>query len=216
MAVETIDFTGTNDDPWPSGWTFDLPSGSGPTTSIQGNRGRGTTSTAARDLYAVRTADSLLDSDVTFVMAATTATAGPADMIGPVSRYASASVCYRARARYDNNTIELTRNGTQVGTFQPNGGAGYDAAWRIRLRTTVSGSDALVQVRYWEASAAEPGTWQIEYTDTAPLSAGKCGVFYNFQTSGVQYDIDDYVRDDLVSGEAHTRTITRVVSTHTG
>jgi hypothetical protein len=216
MTTETLTFTGTNGDPWPSGFTMDLPSGSGPTTSIQGNRGRATTGTAARDLYAVRTADSLSQSDVTVLMAATSATSGPVDMAGLLSRYTSSSVCYRARARYDASSVQLTRNGTQVGTVTVNGGAGHFSAWRMRLRTTIDGANARVQVRYWQDGASEPGTWDIDYTDTSPLSAGKCGLYFNLETNAVTFDVDDYVRDDLVAGgTSHTRTISRVVQTVT-
>ena len=202
MTIETIDFTGTDTDPWPSGFTFDRPGGTEIAGTIQSNRGRVSTTVGGRDMFAVRTADSLSESDVTMVMASTNAVGGSGLHIGLLSRYTSASVCYRARGRYDTGTVELTRNGTQVGTFQVNGGGGFDATWRVRLRTTVSGSDALVQVRYWEASASEPGTWDIEYTDTAPLSAGKCGIFADIGTNTLTVDVDDYVRDDLAGSGA--------------
>lgn len=237
MTTETVTFTGTNGDAWPAGFSFDV-SASGPTTSIQSNRGRATTSNASRDLYATRTADALLESDSTFLMAATSAVNGPGNMVGLVSRYASSSVCYRCRGRYNDSAVELTRNGVQVGIVTINGGAGLDSAWRLRMRTTVSGSDALVKVRYWQDGTAEPGTWNIEYTDTSPLSAGRSGFFFNLETLGVTFDVDDYERDDLVAGTPHaqsitdaeglvddvsyteglgqSRSISRVLSTHTG
>ena len=92
---------------------------------------------------------------------------------GAVVRYASSSSCYRARVNYGSGNLEVARNGTQVGSYGIVSTEGFIAtSWKIRLRVTVSGSDALVQARYWASTNSEPGTWQVEYTDTSPLSAG--------------------------------------------
>lgn len=215
MSVFTENFTGTDGAAWPSGWTNDVPNGSGPTTTIQTNRGRIGTTVGARDVYATRSAESLTESDVTVLMAATTAGASSINLVGLVSRFSAAATCYRARVRYVDASLQLTRNGTSVATASIPGGS-IAAAWRMRMRTTTSGANALIQVRYWVDGAAEPSTWNIEYTDTAPLAAGRTGVYADMGTTSVTFDLDDYVRDDLVAAPTHSRTIRRVVSTHTG
>jgi len=49
------------------------------------------------------------------------------------------------------------------------------AYWQ-RARVTTSGTTATILVRVWADGTAEPSTWNLTYTDTAPLPAGSAGV----------------------------------------
>lgn len=197
MTVDSDSFGGTDGDPWDAGWSFTSPSGSGTYTVIEFADGVAGSSIAARDLYATRTADSLTDADVTFQMTNTGATVGSALRVGCVARYTAPTTHYRARVNYVTGELELARNHSVVDSV---GLASVPAQWLIRLRVTTSGSDALLKARLWEYGTTEPTTWDLEYTDTSPLSAGKCGLYFDFGVTTFEVRVNDYVRTDLAVG----------------
>lgn len=89
-------------------------------------------------------------------------------------------------------------NGTQhslcTTPFPATNGSFY---WE-RVRVQTSGKSAVLSVRAWAAGTAEPATWQLSCTDTAPLGAGLTGV--DAWDGGVGWSLDTYSAGNLGSG----------------
>ena len=80
-----------------------------------------------------------------------------------------------------------TQLGTVIFTFAIN--------TNYKLRFRVEGT--ALKLRVWVAVDAEPGTWDIEVTDTA-LATGRFGMQRVFMDTVVNADFEDYSVDDLV------------------
>jgi len=99
---------------------------------------------------------------------------------------------YIVEARYLVNDIFLT-SGTDSWTTLDSAGCGSisDKTWyRMRVRIVEFPSYVNIRAKVWADGDAEPGSWQIDYDDTAMLQpgAGKVGIALGLEAYKMQVD----------------------------
>src|SRR5438309_820937 len=97
-----------------------------------------------------------------------------------VSRYSGTGTYYAAGLDSPNGTAELNimrvKGGSQTRVANVAFAAITGTAYWERTSIQTSGSTAVMSVRAWQDGTVEPSGWNLTYTDTAPLPAGKAGI----------------------------------------
>jgi hypothetical protein len=95
-------------------------------------------------------------------------------------RLSNASTYYRAGLDSPVSGPEInimrTTGGTETRVANVAFAAVNGASYWQRARVTTSGTTAVISVRVWRDGTAEPTTWNLTWTDTAPLPAGTAGL----------------------------------------
>ena len=222
-------FTGTNGDAWDSGkWTTSEEGSSSANTDIQSNEGRMQATNSVDDFSAatanadtdVQEAEALIYVDPTnynqtdnawiYLMLRSSGEQVAANAGRPATAY-----YWRADLRSNNTGMNLYRRVTNSETLLTGSASSRSATnvpfW-MRMATEDSGSDVIIRVRAWDDGSSEPGTWDINHTDTSPgILHGATGklqlVARSFSSSGVDVRVDDVEFWDL-DGVAATDTTT--------
>jgi hypothetical protein len=205
LATET--WTGTTGAAWPAQWTVGWQTTFG---TIQANAGRLTTSGAAWDTSNAR---------ITSLSATNTEVLVTFTLSSVLEHYPGVSV--RASATNLASDANLPASGYTVVFGAAWGDYGLDrsdgtnkarvqtafitwtanTAYKLRLRAVGS----QVQARVWLASAAEPSTWGIDYTDGSALGAGT--VRFNAQQGGATTPVKFITFDDLTVTDGATAAV---------
>ena len=191
MSTET--WTGTDNDPWPTGWTVSA----GGDQTIQSDKGRMIGDPFAAFSSAIWTTPDPGDGNFDLVVTAH-AVSGAGDIrvgVGaatnewstPNNGYTlkltvdnTGAFTYGALKRHSSATeTELTFD--YLAAITP----GVDG-WTLRFKRTAD----LLQARVWAAGDTEPGTWTLEHTDLAPL-AGDFYPWLGVEAAGFTVDYDD-------------------------
>lgn len=130
------------------------------------------------------------------------------DVAGLVFRYTDNNNWYNVNiGAYLNNLVFSKMVSGSYSDVAFGGSATYatGTTWKLRVRNIGTS----IKARIWDASGSEPGTWNIDTTDTSLSSAGGFGVVADPVGSPV-ITFDDYTATDGTSVTTNSRTITPV------
>ncbi len=159
------------------GNTWTLQAGIAGVLSVSGNEGRVLGSGAMGTVRATLGTHTAADTDV---VARYTSADYANDNGHLVSRFSGTGTYYAAGLDSPNGTPELNIMKVSGGSQTRVAGVAFAAVngtsyWE-RTRVVTSGSGAVISVRAWKDGTAEPGGWNLTYTDSSPLPAGRAGI----------------------------------------
>lgn len=177
-------WTGTTGAGWPAAWT------TYGTATIQANRGRLANNSGgysyASAWHSGATAVTDFDLTVTVYVSANgdvrfgTANVG-VDWVRPDTGYTCRIEVANGTAGYASLLRHTSGNHTELG-FEYSGVANSSSGWSLRMLR--SGSS--VKAKLWTLGSAEPGTWLIDATDSAPLSSAQ-RAWLSYESGGTGY-----------------------------
>ena len=154
-----------------------VQAGSTAVLSVSGNEGRVKGSGSMALLRATLGSKTAADTDV---VGRYTSEDYANDAGHLVSRYSGSGTYYAAGLDSPDGTPELNvmrvRRGAQTRVANVAFAATDGTAYWERTSIQTTGSAAVISVRAWKDGTPEPSDWNLTYTDTAPLPAGKAGV----------------------------------------
>jgi len=228
LALLTDDFTGTNGDPWDSGkWTTYLDSGS--IQDIQSNAGRQVTDGGYLDYcLAVATPAAVQDAEVLLSIDPNTANTGEQNEIvvlrgsGDESTNGEPTDGYElfCETRANAHGVALYRRiadsrsaSLATTTSRSSNGVKF---W-VRMQVEDSGSDVIIRTKSWDDGAGEPGTWDIEYTDSSPgILLGATGTLHLVAQAGASEVVDNRIDDVTYSTLGTVETVIRPIADTAG
>jgi hypothetical protein len=202
MPVFTDNFTDTNGEPWDgTKWTIDADGGEA--ADIQSNEGRmlgdgnagwltatANSDTDLQDLEVVLSLDPIHDETTTSTFDIFIRASGALDSGGvPTDGFFVGLFLDNDR----NDTFALRREASSDTDFSQSANSRTGNAVKIWVKFQVEdvGSDTVFRSKIWDDGGGEPGSWDVEYTDTDPgtlhATTGKvymrCGT-----TGGITFD----------------------------
>ena len=110
------------------------------------------------------------------------------DWYGPVLRWQTGNKCYQAITQPSSNLLDLNfyNNGTRTLLSSASFTFTANHTYAIRFRAT-GNTNPRLQARIWDTSGGEPGTWNIDFTDSSAnkiTTAGQYGLYGSDGTSG--------------------------------
>jgi hypothetical protein len=191
---EAVTFTGTNGAAWPSPFAA-IATSSGSTATIQSNRGRLTTTTGSYSGSVYRgftpaSQDYEITADLIVVSTANEGYQRLAWRANTDGREYALSVLLASneiRVHEQDAAFAQTVKGSETSVGFTNGTV-------VHTRIRVEGSDH--KVRWWLDAESEPGTWNVEFTDTTHTSGAiTCYLVGGNATATVNADFDNFELD---------------------
>lgn len=204
IQIFSDDFTGTDDDSWDSTkWTTSTSSG---TADIQGNEGRLQFSGSSNARAAV-VANHPDQSDMEILFKARMAQTGTRGRFHAALRHDGQWVDsganffipnngYGVRRDTDNNAVSLFEYSAGVGSLLGSF-AGPDRTNDFWVRFRVTGTEQ--KVKMWVDGASEPGSWDLEVTDSVHSSGGS-GLIFAREGGSFEMYIDDLTISTAMGG----------------
>lgn len=217
--VFTETWTGTNGAAWPAQWTA-----SSATNTIQSNQGRMICPTFGSSVSAYAPlSPTLADCEAllsfipdasTLTVTTTLSVALRADGAGTASAKNPPTTGVSLYLVSDGtSSSQRTVSGTTTFTNSGTAGSAWTAGTVYNARIHIVGTH--IQMRWWDSSGSEPGTWALDSTNAAyPTSAGSLRLSFTGSGSSTHnIFVDDLTIDDLSSAASNPppiRTINRV------
>lgn len=214
--VFTETWTGTDGSAWPAQWTS-----SSAANTIQSGQGRmvcptfGSSTVAFATLSPTQADCELLTSFIpdstTLTVTTTLSVALRVDGAGTLTAKNPPTTGVSIYLLSDGtSSVQRTVSGTTTFTTSGTAGSAWVAGTVYKTRIHVVGTH--VQMRWWDASGAEPGTWVLDSTNAAfPVTAGHLRMSFTGSGSSTHnIFVDDLTLDDLAAAAANPRPIGRV------
>lgn len=210
IASET--WTGSDGASWPGQWTGSAGNGTS-TTTIQGNKGRQTTGAGAYQ-YRVDRLNVVVPTDFEATINVTP-TVGT-ERYGLIHFRGGATNQHKLNSSYQmriiNGAVEVYKVGP-TGTETWFNSAGFSWVSTDVLRFRIFCSSATIRLRWWLNADPEPGTWNLDLSDTTYTGGGfQLSCFNGNEAVADTWDWDDLLIVDFASGTAATVTPSTVAA----
>jgi hypothetical protein len=216
VVHEAVTFTGANGAAWPAPFAA-IYTSSGSTATIQSNKGRLTTTTGSYSGSVYRgftpaSDDYEITADLTVVSTANEGYQRLAWRAFTDGREYALSILLASneiRVHEQDASFAQTTKGSETSVGLSNGTV-------VHTRIRVEGSDH--KVRWWLDAESEPGTWNVEFTDTTYTSGAiTCYLVGGNATATVNADYDNFVLqyiDEVEAPPGENELPAALLSTH--